>query len=202
MKFVRLKHRRGVRVRTLRTVYMDVVKEEKRDRQESRAVRNRCVEGYHWLNLLASGLISQTLRELLFYPSSEFTPPRVHAGHCSEQLPFPPFSPAVLAGLSRPYSSAFPQTMNTASSFPPKDATHVPASIPPHPLTCCPVWSAFFFLLCFSSSYHPLQFFLDSFIPLWTHWANLRQVTLDLPTDETVSSCMLLSCFSLRKAGW
>lgn len=46
MKFVRLKHRRGVRVRALRTVYMDVVKEEKRDRQESRAVRNCCVEGY------------------------------------------------------------------------------------------------------------------------------------------------------------
>lgn len=46
-------------VRALRTVCMDVlVKEEKRDRQESRAVRNGCVEGYPWLNLRASGLIA------------------------------------------------------------------------------------------------------------------------------------------------
>lgn len=60
MKYVRQKHRRGVGVRALRTVYMDVlVKEEKRDRQESKAVRNRCVEGHHWLNLLASVLIAQ-----------------------------------------------------------------------------------------------------------------------------------------------
>lgn len=60
MKYVRLKHWRGVGVRALRTIYIDViVKEENRDRQESRAVRDSCVESYHWLNLLASFLIAQ-----------------------------------------------------------------------------------------------------------------------------------------------
>lgn len=44
-------------------------------------------------------------------------------------------------------------------------------------LICFPVWSLFLFLLCLSKSYHPLQFFLDSFIPPWTRWENFRQVT-------------------------
>lgn len=60
MKYVRLQHWRGVGVRALRTVYIDViVKEENRDRPESRAVRHSCVESYHWLNLLTSLLIAQ-----------------------------------------------------------------------------------------------------------------------------------------------
>lgn len=68
MKYVRLKHWRGVGVRALRTIYIDVIVKEKRDRQESRAVRDSCVESYHWLNLLASVLIAQNPPWVAFIP--------------------------------------------------------------------------------------------------------------------------------------
>lgn len=194
-----MKHWQGVRVRDLRSVYIDViVKWECIDRRE-----NSCKEQLH-LELLFAQLPSlcpyHTESSIpLNTTNPEFAPPRGHASHCSRVAPI--------------HSLPSHQMLDFKTlliSLPPNHE-YWPPYLPSRKRCMCLLPSLPFNLfpcvicLPFSSAYPTLTILCSSPWILLSHPEHTERTlgkSLDLRMDETLSSCVLLFCFYLRNVGW
>lgn len=159
IKYARLKYWRGFKIRDWRTVRIDVIVEG-----TCRQVRKQSCKKQLHLELPSPRILHD-----FYTPSPECAPPRGHTRHCSRTGPIPTFLTnywafkTLLLSLPPDHEYWPPCFLSRMSCM---------CLLPSLCLIRFPVWSAFCFLLCLSSAYHPLRFSLDSFIPPRTHWVN------------------------------